>query len=288
MTSTSRRNFFKNTGAFSATALLGGTGLSAFGGGFSGTAALSTQEQQQLTASQVLAAYKAGSLTATAYVRTLLARAKALSDLNAMIYLDEVGALAAAKQVDADRAAGKSLGALAGLPIVVKDNINTEAMKTTAGTSSLRNFQPANNAPSVQKLVDAGAIVLGKANLHEWAFGITSTNFTLGIDPINKAASRPCKNPYDTTRSPGGSWAVRRWPLLHALPQQAWAPTPAAPLGCPRPFAGLRASDPLWGMALAKGVAIRTPPPMPPPSAPHETLWAPWAGPWPTLPCSMR
>ena len=205
MTSTSRRNFFKNTGAFSATALLGGTGLSAFGGGSSGTAALSTQEQQQLTASQVLAAYKAGSLTATAYVRTLLARAKALSDLNAMIYLDEVGALAAAKQVDADRAAGKSLSALAGLPIVVKDNINTKAMKTTAGTSSLRNFQPANNAPSVQKLVDAGAIVLGKANLHEWAFGITSTNFTLGIDPINKAASRPCKNPYDTTRSPGGS-----------------------------------------------------------------------------------
>jgi mandelamide amidase len=122
-----------------------------------------------------------------------------------MISIDEAGALAAAKQVDADRAAGKTMGALAGLPIVVKDNINTKGMKTTGGTSSLRNFQPKTNAPSVQKLLDAGAIILGKSNLHEWAFGITSTNFTLGIDPITKEANRPAKNPYDTSRIPGGS-----------------------------------------------------------------------------------
>jgi mandelamide amidase len=78
-------------------------------------------------------------------------------------------------------------------------------MKTTGGTSSLRNFTPKTNAPSVQKLIDAGAIVLGKSNLHEWAFGITTTNFTLGIDPITKEATRPGKNPYDTSRIPGGS-----------------------------------------------------------------------------------
>jgi mandelamide amidase len=166
---------------------------------------LSADEQLALTATQALAAYKAGSLTATAYVTQLINRAKSLAELNAMITLDEVGALAAAKQVDADRAAGKTLGALAGLPIVVKDNINTKGMKTTGGTSSLRNFKPTQNAPSVQKLIDAGAIVLGKSNLHEWAFGITSTNFTLGIDPISKEASRPCKNPYDTSCIPGGS-----------------------------------------------------------------------------------
>ena len=204
MTSTTRRDFFKNTGAVSAATLLGGTSLTACGGS-SSPASLTTQEQLDLTATQVLAAYKAGTLTATAYVSNLIARAKSLSDLNAMIYIDEAGALAAAKQVDADRAAGKALGLLAGLPMVVKDNINTKGMKTTGGTSSLRDFQPAANAPSVQKLIDAGAIVLGKSNLHEWAFGITSTNFTLGIDPITKAATRPCKNPYDTTRIPGGS-----------------------------------------------------------------------------------
>ena len=207
MTDSSRRRFFRNSGAVSAAALLGGGGLTACGGSSTVTPVtpLTGPEQLNLSATQVLAAYKAGSLTATAYVTTLIARAKSLSDLNAMIYLDEAGALVAAKQVDADRAAGKTLGALAGLPIVVKDNINTKAMKTTGGTYSLRNFQPGTNAPSLQKLIDAGAIVLGKANLHEWAFGITNTNFTLGIDPITKAASRPCRNPYDTSRIPGGS-----------------------------------------------------------------------------------
>ena len=200
----SRRQFFKKTGAASAAAMMGGVGLSACGGS-GGVAALTTDEQLALSATQALAAYKAGSLTATAYITTLINRAKSLSDLNAMISIDEIGALAAAKQVDADRAAGKTLGVLAGLPFVVKDNINTKDMKTTGGTSSLRDFQPKTNAPSVQKLLDAGAIILGKSNLHEWAFGITTTNFTLGIDPITKAANRPGKNPYDTSRIPGGS-----------------------------------------------------------------------------------
>ena len=201
--SPSRRNFFKTSGVVSASTLLGSTALVACGG--NSTPALTPDEQLALTATQAVAALKSGSLSATTYVTTLIARAKAVSDLNAMITLDEAGAMAAAKQFDADRAAGKTLGPLAGLPIVVKDNINSKGMKTTGGTSSLRNFQPATNAPSLQKLIDAGAIVLGKSNLHEWAFGITSTNFTPGIDPISKAATRPCKNPYDTTRVSGGS-----------------------------------------------------------------------------------
>ena len=205
--SPSRRHFFKSTGAVSAAAVLGSTAvLTACGSsGSDSVVPLSSAQQVDLTATQALAAMKAGTMTATAYITTLIDRAKSLSDLNGMIFIDEAGALAAAKQVDADRAAGKTLGALAGLPFVVKDNINTKGMKTTGGTSSLRNFQPKTNAPSVQKLLDAGAIILGKTNLHEWAFGITTTNFTLGIDPISKEATRPGKNPYDTSCIPGGS-----------------------------------------------------------------------------------
>ena len=184
--------------------MLGGVGasLTACGGNSS-----STPEDPllALTATQVVANIKNGTLKAETYMAAMIARAKAASGLNAMIFLNEVEALKAAKAVDADKAAGKTLGALAGLPIVVKDNINTKGMKTTGGTSSLRNFTPKTNAPSVQKLVDAGAIILGKSNLHEWAFGITTTNFTLGIDPITKAANRPGKNPYDFSRIPGGS-----------------------------------------------------------------------------------
>ena len=197
----SRRSFLKNSGTLTATTLLGGSGLAACGGGES----LSTEQQLALTATQAVAAIKAGTLTATAYTSTLIARAKAAGELNAMITLDEAGALQAAAKVDGDRAAGKAPGALAGLPIVVKDNINTSGLKTTGGTPALRDFQPERNAPSLQKLIDAGAIVLGKSNLHELAFGITSTNFTLGIDPLTKAAIRPCRNPYDRTRTPGGS-----------------------------------------------------------------------------------
>jgi mandelamide amidase len=199
----SRRNFFKTTGAVSAATVFGGVGvgLTACGGDSS-----STPEDPllALTATQVVANIKNGTLKAETYMAAMIARAKAASGLNGMIFLNEAEALKAAKAVDAAKAAGTPLGALAGLPIVVKDNINTKDMKTTGGTSSLRNFQPTSNAPSVQKLLDAGAIILGKSNLHEWAFGITTTNFTLGTDQSG-LATRAGKNPYDTSRIPGGS-----------------------------------------------------------------------------------
>lgn len=200
----SRRQFFKHTGAVSATAMLGTAGLSACGSSSSTSTRVVEDPLLSLSASQVVANIKNGTLKAETYMTTMIARAKAASGLNAMIFLNETAALAAAKAVDAAKAAGSPLGLLAGLPIVVKDNINTKEMKTTGGTPSLRHNQPVTNAPSLQKLIDAGAIVLGKANLHEWAFGITSTNFTLGTDQSG-AAARPCKNPYDNTRIPGGS-----------------------------------------------------------------------------------
>ena len=201
----SRRQFFKNTGAVSAAAMWGGVGagLTACGGD-SSPAPTSEDPLLALTATQVVASIKNGTLKAETYMAAMIARAKAASGLNAMIYLNEAEALKAAKAVDVAKAAGTPLGALAGLPIVVKDNINTKDMKTTGGTPALRNHQPKKNAPSLQKLIDAGAIVLGKSNLHEWAFGITSTNFTLGTDQSG-AAARPCKNPYDNSRIPGGS-----------------------------------------------------------------------------------
>src|SRR6195256_4516878 len=86
---------------------------------------------------------------------------------------------------------------LAGLPIVVKDNINTADMPTSGGTPALRNAQPLANAPSLQKLLRAGVIVIGKANTNELSFSIPKTN------PWSFAGQ--VKNPYDKTRIPGGS-----------------------------------------------------------------------------------
>jgi mandelamide amidase len=158
---------------------------------------LSESEQLQLTATQALDALRAGTLSSEEYTRTLLKQAALMSDLHSMISLDNAGAINAAKDVDRRRDRGESLPLLAGLPIVVKDNINTRTLPTTGGTQALRNVRPNANAPTLQRLVDAGAIVLGKANMHELAFGATTSNFA----PFAGIAH----NPYDRSRVPGGS-----------------------------------------------------------------------------------
>jgi mandelamide amidase len=150
-------------------------------------------DSSSATAAEILASIRDKKITAVSAVQAALDRAEQLKDLNAFIVLNRDGALAAAAQVDA----GEKTGVLAGLPIIVKDNINTADMATSGGTPALQHARPAGNAPSLQKLLDAGAIVIGKANMHELAFGITSTNLS--------SFAGPAKNPYDISRIPGGS-----------------------------------------------------------------------------------
>lgn len=146
-----------------------------------------------MSATDIVAAIRAKTITAVSVVQAALDRAEAVKDLNAMIVLNKDGALAAARKVDA----GEISGPLAGLPVVIKDNINTADMPTSGGTPALQNARPTRNAPSLQKLLDAGAIVIGKTNMHELAFGITSTNLSSFAGAV--------KNPYDISRIPGGS-----------------------------------------------------------------------------------
>src|SRR6201996_552030 len=150
-------------------------------------------ESALTTAAEIVAAIRSKKVTAVSLVQAALDRAEQCGDLNAFILMNRDAALARAAKVDA----GEIAGALAGLPIVVKDNINTADMPTSGGTPALQNARPVRNAPSLQKLLDAGAVVIGKTNMHELAFGITCTNFA----PFAAAI----KNPYDKTRIPGGS-----------------------------------------------------------------------------------
>ena len=145
------------------------------------------------TAAEIIAAIAGRRMSAVGVVRDALERAERHKDLNAFILLNPDAALAAAAAVDA----GHRSGPLAGLPVVVKDNINTSDMPTSGATPALRHARPTRNAPSLRKLLDAGAILIGKTNLHELAFGITCSNFA----PFAGAV----RNPYDTTRIPGGS-----------------------------------------------------------------------------------
>jgi hypothetical protein len=154
----------------------------------------------RLTASEAAAAVCSGRTSSEALVQAYLARARARPQLNAFVTLDEAGALRAARAADARRASGAPCLPLQGVPLVVKDNIHAAGLPSTAGTAALKNFVPAADAPVLQRLRDAGAIVLGKTNLHELAFGIS------GYNPAFNTASPPgVRNAYDPTRMAGGS-----------------------------------------------------------------------------------
>ena len=140
----------------------------------------------------------AGKVTSEKLVAAALARAKETSALNAFITLDERGALAAARRVDAAQQMSdkkRACGPLAGVPIVVKDNIHVAGLPNSAGTPALKGFVPKADAPVVQRLRAAGAIVLGKTNMHELAFGISGYNAAFKTGP-----EVGVRNAYDATQ----------------------------------------------------------------------------------------
>jgi indoleacetamide hydrolase len=148
-----------------------------------------------LDAVEAIARMRRGELTSEQYAAALLARCREAQALNAFITLDAERVMADARDRDRERRAGKPMGLLFGLPMPVKDSVNTRDYPTTAGTPALRHFRPKEDAPLVATLRAAGAIVLGKTNLHELSYGWTSNNLAFGA----------VHNPYDPTRIPGGS-----------------------------------------------------------------------------------
>jgi len=141
---------------------------------------------------------ESGELTAVELVDFYLARIAAYDDagpgLNALILVNPA-ARAEAAALDAERAASGPRGPLHGIPVVLKDNIGTADLQTTAGSRALKGFVPAQDAFQARRLREAGAIVIGKANLFEFALG-WGTVSSLGGQTLD---------PYDTSRDPGGS-----------------------------------------------------------------------------------
>lgn len=144
------------------------------------SAAAQERPLSELSAAEIVGGITAGSFTAADVVEAALEAADRTKDLNAFITVDTEGARAAAAEVDEAVAAGRPIGPLAGVPFVLKDNFVTEGVRTTAGTPALDDFVPTQNALVIQPILDAGGILLGKTNLHELAFGITSNNATFG------------------------------------------------------------------------------------------------------------
>ena len=129
---------------------------------------------------QMQRALSDGQTTSETVVTETLAAIDATSANNAFITINRQNALVRARNLDEIRARGEFLGPLHGVPIAVKDNIHVAGMPNTAGTPALRTFVPGTSASVVDRLEAACAIVIGKTNMHELAFGITSANRAFG------------------------------------------------------------------------------------------------------------
>src|SRR3989475_6432133 len=182
----SRRGFLK---------FLVTSGLAGPGWAFADAAPAARGEVLELTATEALSAIAAGDLRAETYAAILLGRARSLRNLNVLISQVPDQVLEAARAADKARAHGHLLGPLHGLPLLIKDNINSATLPTTAGTPSLIGNRPRKNAHVLEALLRAGGIRFGKASMHQLAFGITSNNGAFG----------PVRNPSGPSKIPGCS-----------------------------------------------------------------------------------
>src|SRR6266568_9542843 len=135
-----------------------------------------------------------GETSVRATVEASLDRAEKLNEtLNAFLQIDRDGALNRAEKIDSQP--DKKQLTLAGVPVAIKDNICVRGMQTSCGSRILGPYQPPYNATAIERLLAAGAVVIGKTNCDEFAMGSSNENSAFG----------PVKNPWDPTRVPGGS-----------------------------------------------------------------------------------
>jgi amidase len=185
--------------------------------------------------------------TSVALVDAYLARIKAYDHagpaLNAIVRLNP-HAREDAAAMDAERRAGRVRGPLHGIPIILKDNYSTRDLITSAGSVALAGLQTPDDAFQVKKLRDAGAIIVGKSNMHELASGITS---------ISSIAGQTC-NPYDPDRSPGGSSGGSGAAVAASFAAVAWGSDTCGSIRIPSAVHNLFGLRPTKGLSSISGI----------------------------------
>lgn len=204
-------------------------------------------EVYEATISELQQAMTAGRTSSAELVDAYLARIAAYDqrgpELNAMIRLNP-NARAEARQLDEERQRGRVRGPLHGIPIILKDNYDTRDMPTSGGSLALANLQTPGDAFVVRKLRDAGAVILGKANMHELAAGITTISSLGG----------QTRNPYDPRRCPGGSSGGTGAAIAASFAAVGWGSDTCGSIRIPSAFGSLAGLRPTQGLVSRTGI----------------------------------
>jgi aspartyl-tRNA(Asn)/glutamyl-tRNA(Gln) amidotransferase subunit A len=175
--------------------------------------------------------------------------------LNAYITVTAEPALAQAKKAEAELLGSRGhkgrrdRGPLHGIPISLKDNIHTAGIRTTAGSKILRDFVPKEDAVVVAQLKDAGAVLLGKTNMHEFAYGVISNNPHYG----------PVRNPWDLSRIPGGSSGGSAAAVAAGLCYGSIGTDTGGSIRIPAALCGVVGLKPTWGRISCEGTVPLSP-----------------------------
>ncbi len=197
------------------------------------------------TAYQISQAIRSGKLTAEqAVTASLEAIGKLDPQVRSFLWVNQQGALEAARQIDRRIAAGEAVGPLAGVPVAVKDNICTMVGRTTCASKILENFQSPYNAHVIDLLEKAGAVVVGKTNLDEFAMGSSTENSAL-------AATR---NPWDMEKVPGGSSGGSAAAVAGRMVPVALGSDTGGSIRQPASFCGVTGLKPTYGRVSRFGL----------------------------------
>ena len=186
-----------------------------------------------------------GKTSAVEVLEQHLARiAEREEEINAFNLVTTEQARATAQQVDADIKAGKPVGALAGVPVALKDNMCTRGIETTCSSKILEGWKPPYDATVVTRLQQAGAVMVGKTNLDEFAMGSSTENSAFG----------PTKNPLDTSRVPGGSSGGSAAAVAAGFAAASLGSDTGGSIRQPASLCGLVGVKPTYGLVSRQGI----------------------------------